>query len=213
MVQLLIYEKDAPAQEEVENRFGGLPLVPEKQPISWPLCHQCNGPMQFLGQLVALAKEQKDDSLILLFMCKNDPGGCDEWDSDMGGNCAISIPASTDMKILQAPDKENTTRNSVYGIYIEEEAVDNYEQARENWTTENTELYVLGQLFGQPDWIQFDQTPICNSCNKLMRFVAQLEEGPNLPPNHDTAMNFGGGCAYIFDCLCGTKEAKMLWQC
>ena len=36
-----------------------------------------------------------------------------------------------------------------------------------------------------------------------MRFVAQLEEGPD----HRTAMNFGGGVGYLFDCKEG-KTAK-----
>jgi hypothetical protein len=41
-----------------------------------------------------------------------------------------------------------------------------------------------------------------------MRFVAQLEQGPDSA----SEMNFGGGCAYVFDCGCGAHAAKMLWQ-
>ena len=41
-----------------------------------------------------------------------------------------------------------------------------------------------------------------------MRFVAQLEEGPD----HITAMNSsGGGAAYLFDCKEG-KTTKFLWK-
>ena len=68
---------------------------------------------------------------------------------------------------------------------------------------------MLGQLAGAPSWLQGDETPVCAACQNRMRFVAQLEEGPD----HNTAMNFGGGCAYVFDCSCGAATGKMLWQC
>ena len=43
-----------------------------------------------------------------------------------------------------------------------------------------------------------------------MRFLAQLEEGPDWR----TEMNFGGGgCGYVFDCTCRSGSAKLLWQC
>jgi len=32
------------------------------------------------------------DQMILLFMCPHNPGCCDEWDSDLGGNKAIVVP-------------------------------------------------------------------------------------------------------------------------
>ena len=76
------------------------------------------------------------------------------------------------------------------------------DNARENWKGNKRD--VLGQLYGEPSWIQGDETPECDCCNKPMRFVAQLEEGPD----HRTAMNFGGGgVAYLFDCKQG-KTAK-----
>lgn len=68
---------------------------------------------------------------------------------------------------------------------------------------------VLGQLGGQPAWLQNDETPACPTCARQMRLVVQLEEGRD----HATAMNFGGrGEAYAFACE-PCAQAVFLWQC
>jgi len=67
---------------------------------------------------------------------------------------------------------------------------------------------VLGQVGGQPAWLQNDETPVCSVCDQPMSFVAQLEEGHD----HQTAANFGGGgCGYGYRCdTC--RNAAFLWQ-
>ncbi|MFJ3792841.1 hypothetical protein [Kitasatospora sp. NPDC090091] len=68
---------------------------------------------------------------------------------------------------------------------------------------------MLGRLGGEPDWLQYDETPSCSSCARPMAFVAQLQEGPDPV----TAMNFGGGgTAYAFACE-PCAGAAFLWQC
>jgi hypothetical protein len=103
-------------------------------------------------------------------------------------------------------DAELSLRKTEYSATIIETDEVDYDKARENWKGNRRE--VLGQLYGKASWIQGDETPACDCCKKPMRFVAQLEEGPD----YRTAMNFGGcGVAYIFDCKEG-KSAKFLWQ-
>jgi hypothetical protein len=67
---------------------------------------------------------------------------------------------------------------------------------------------VLGQWGGEPEWIQYDETPDCASCDSPMAFVAMLSEG------HGTGAeaNFGTGDAYAFACS-GCHQAAFLWQC
>jgi hypothetical protein len=149
---------------------------------------------------------------MLLFMCQNEPGACDEWDAELGGNCVIVFPGTGEMVSLEAPSSGRACRSVVHGANVTEVADASYEEAREQWASKGTGRTVLGQLLGEPDWIQGDETPNCNSCAEPMRFVAQLEEGPDLAPGHDTSMNFGGGCAYVFECECDSLHGKMLWQ-
>ena len=208
MAALLIYTAKAPEAEEVANRFGGLPLVPRGASIPWPACKSCGGAMQFLGQLVIPYSDRDGEYLMLLFMCQNKPGMCDDWDANLGGNRAIAAQITNEMIILESPGGERTLRESVYGANAQAFDVDGYEAARQAWVanTNSDARKVLGQLLGEPSWIQADETPNCDSCTKPMRFVAQLEEGPDRTTN----MNFGGGCAYVFDCDC--HSAKLLWQ-
>ena len=86
-----------------------------------------------------------------------------------------------------------------------------YEQARQDWAGREGRPGhdVLGQLGGQPSWVQADETPACPGCAAPMSFAVQLEEG------HDyrTAANFGGaGCGYGFTCQ-RCSAAAFLWQC
>ncbi|MEV7509706.1 hypothetical protein AB0O57_17320 [Streptomyces sp. NPDC091201] len=67
---------------------------------------------------------------------------------------------------------------------------------------------VLGVLGGEPDWLQYDETPGCPGCARPMEFAAGLEEGPDPV----TSMNFGSGRGYAHVCR-GCGRAAFLWQC
>ena len=205
MVQLLILEL-ATQNSTHEHCFGGLPTIPAGTDFDWPCCKTCSGPMQFLGRLRIPGIEKN----VLMFMCQNNPGLCDEWDAELGGNCAIVLPAK-EFAEVQAPREGVTVLETRYAAREASFAGDEYESAREACAKEKgvSPRDVLGQLMGNPSWIQGDETPMCNNCGNRMRFIAQLEEGPD----YKTAMNFGGGCAYVFDCSCRGHLAKFLWQC
>lgn len=209
MVQLLIYEEQPPANEQAATRFGGLPLNQTEAVSGWPQCSSCEEAMQFLGQLRVTSEAPAGDYLLLLFMCQNDPGMCEEWDASAGGNKVIIVPVTDDMTVMVAPDNETVLRTIVHGSRVQQFTSETYDGAREDWKRSQGESrHVLGQLFGKPSWIQADETPQCDSCAQPMKFIAQLEEGPE----YQTAMNFGGGSAYVFVCHCGPGSGKMLWQ-
>jgi hypothetical protein len=199
MIQLLIHDS---SKKDLlnETSFGGLPVKETNSNIEWPKCKSCNAEMQYQGKI------KTDIGLEMIFMCTNDPGMCDDWDAENGGNKVIIVNGEN-LEFFKPSNDNLSLREKEYGATIVEITAEDYDNARENWTGNKRD--VLGKLYGEPSWIQGDEIPICESCNKPMRFVAQLEEGPE----NKTAMNFGGGgVAYLFDCP-DDKVAKFLWQC
>lgn len=118
-------------------------------------------------------------------------------------------------KIVQShcfpPNDGETLRPVGYGASIVNVESENYYDAQQVWvgSTGESARQILGHIDGQPDWLQGEEVPSCDQCGEPMSFVAQLEEGPD----YKTAMNFGGGCAYVYRCRCDRRQAKMLWQC
>jgi hypothetical protein len=168
--------------------------------------------MQFLAQVLledvdALAKRKE---LLLLFQCQNDPGLCDEWDPDSGGNAALLVPSS-ELKLLSAPGlKRLTTLSKAQGVRATE-----YDDARKRDTAddfyvealEKNGMSVVGKLGGRPVWLQGDETPQC-SCGRKMTLVVQIEYYAG------GGINFGdAGVGYAFACTRCKNKAKFLWQC
>lgn len=196
MIQLIIYD-DLKIITPEETSFGGFPVREIDRAFEWPQCMTCGSELQYLGKVVT------DIGIEMIFMCAHDPGMCYEWDANSGGNKVIIINGGN---VESFKLNEIAVRDIEYGVKMVESFDEDYDTARENWQGKRRE--VLGKYYGQPSWIQSDETPECDCCNMPMRFVAQLEEGPD----HRTAMNFGGGVAYLFDCKEG-RTAKFLWQC
>lgn len=211
------------------TRTGGTPLAPAG--TAWPHCATCDGPMQFLAQIVLDdldrpadrgdgrdgqdAQDGQDGRVMAIFMCQNEPGMCDEWSPTAGGNRALLFPAEG-LAPMSAPapggnDEEVLRLGAVNAVTLVSSPAADYGSAREEWAgrSGNEPRNVLGQLGGQPDWLQGDETPPCPACTHPMDLVAQFEEGPD----HSTAMNFGGGgTAFAFTCA-PCAEAAFLWQC
>ena len=167
--------------------------------------------MQFLGQLRSARPASEESDLLLLFMCQNDPGLCEDWDANAGGNAVVAVLAD-DLQPAEAPSEGAVLRDTCYGAAVLPFAADDYEAARTGWAEANgrSTREVLGQIGGESAWVQQDETPNCDLCGQPMTLAAQLEQGPDAK----TEMNFGGGgCAYVFRCRCDAGSAKMLWQC
>ncbi|MFE2283934.1 hypothetical protein ACFXDJ_07160 [Streptomyces sp. NPDC059443] len=214
-------EPDAPV-----TRTGGNPLAPAG--TAWPGCATCGGPMRFLAQIVldeegrpvaaeGLAQGGRAQGRVMaVFMCCNNPGMCEEWSPTAGGNRALLFPAEA-LRPMPVPEPEkdgdggSLVLGAVNSVALVVMDCADYGSAREEWATRggNSPANVLGQLGGEPDWLQGDETPSCPACTRPMDLIAQLEEGPD----YATAMNFGGGgSAYSFACA-PCARAVFLWQC
>lgn len=74
----------------------------------------------------------------------------------------------------------------------------------------NNELGKRSKFGGLPDWIQNDETPKCDCCNKKMEFIAQLDSIDYTGfAQKNTEYMFGDvGMIYVFFCKnCGTSKA------
>ncbi|MDH6111496.1 thiol-disulfide isomerase/thioredoxin [Kitasatospora sp. MAP12-15] len=218
---ILMIDAGPAAEDALLTRTGGVPLAPVG--TVWPRCATCSGPMQFLAQIMLAdlsrgvgGEAEQRGGVLVLFMCQNDPGMCDEWSPSEGANRALLFPVDGLVPVplpeLGADDDEEAILLGAVHTPAFEPVVDpDYDRAHLAWAeqTGRSSTDVLGQLGGSPSWIQNDETPSCPSCARTMPLIAQLEEGPD----HATAMNFGGcGSAYAFACA-PCERAVFLWQC
>lgn len=170
-----------------ETSFGGYPVSEIGTPFEWPKC-DCGVELQYQGKI------KTDIGYEQIFMYN-----CAHW-----GDAEIIVVDSEDLEFVIPEDPGIALRTIETGVAVTELDTNDYESARLKWAANHKT--VLGQQNGRPYWIQDDDTPKCDCCNKKMRFVAQLED------DNDSAMNFGGGCGYLFDCKEG-KTAKLISQC
>jgi hypothetical protein len=155
--------------------------------------------MQFVMQVTLTEKD-----IGLVFMCQNQPGLCDEWDPNAGGN-VVRVVASDGVATIRPPGMGAT----MLPFQMNLDAVPfegTYESALRDATLPRQ---ILGKLGGTPDWIQADETPLCNACGSAMSFVGQFEQAND----GKVEVNFGGGLAYMFHCGCPSASPKFLWQC
>jgi hypothetical protein len=200
VVTLMIYDGETDTAAAL-LRTGGVPLVPRG--FEWPVCRECDGAMQFLAHLPLEA------GVVSVFMCQNDPGLCDEWDATGGGNRAY-LYDDHDLTPATVPTEGETLLGAVSAIRLELVDAADYGEAIDGWQGGDRDATrtILGQIGGEPFWLQNDETPHCPACAKLMGFAAQLEEGYD----YRTAANFGGGgIGYVFTCA-ACREAAFLWQ-
>jgi hypothetical protein len=168
-------------------RTGGRPLLPAD--AEWPMCRECEGAQQFVAHLPL-----PDGPALEVFMCANDPGMCDAHAAGSGAN-AVMV-AKGEVTSLAAPEEGETALADVTAITLVA-AEGDYEDLVLGED-------VLGQLGGEPAWIQDPETPDCPECGDAMAFAAQLEE--------HSSINFGAGTGYVFACrLC--ERGEFVFQC
>lgn len=176
---------------DLKTRFGGVPHLPPE--TAWPACKTCQGHMTFVGQ-ADLADLNAEDltGLLAMFQCTNDPGMCDDWEPEAGGNAALVFAAEALTSAAPLATPSPPPAEVLREIVVEVRGGDL-----------NAEWGLIGLLGGEPQWVQDDETPTC-TCGQPMEFVLQLGEQRD--------MNFGGdGCAFAFLCR-GCSEARFLWQ-
>jgi hypothetical protein len=168
-------------------RTGGLPLLPAG--VEWPICVECDEPQQFLAHIPL-----PDGPALEVFMCANDPGMCDAWAPGSGANAVVVTRG--EVIPLPAPEDGVTRLDDVTAIALAAgDAAYDYPLPDG----------VLGQLGGEPAWIQQTEIPDCPECAEAMAFVAQLEE--------HSSINFGdAGAGYVFACR-PCERGTFQYQC
>lgn len=167
--------------------------------------------MQFIAQIplaeCAEAVPGRSSQTLLIFQCQNDPGMCDDWDAESGGNRAIIVEAGQGGP-LQVPEgetllpSESRLRFVTYQANAGESPDDAYCDALDEPGSK-----VVGKVGGNPLWLQDDETPNCE-CGARMSFICQLE------CRGGGGINFGdAGAGYAFVCPECNDQAKFLWQC
>lgn len=205
MPYFLVTDPVAPS----DSTIGGRPLA--NASTMWPCCSSCAGPMQFLAQLPLDSLDEAighEDQVLLVFQCQNDPGMCDEWDPNAGGNSALLVESASRIP-LQVPIGETLlpAESRLRRVSYQPTPSQNTDDDHYCEAVDAPASQVVGKLGGAPLWIQADETPNCR-CGAPMTFVAQLEE------RGGGGMNFGGGGAgYAFVCPSCRDQAKFLWQC
>jgi hypothetical protein len=200
MAKLMLQAK-APDEERPATRLGGRPLAP--QGTLWPSCRACNGAMQFLAmiRLIEVGERGVPGGLLLLFQCRNHPGECEEWSATSGGNAALRVPERGAMLLEPLVPSRKTLLDDIDGVKLEPFQGPYAKQRERGGAT------VLGQLGGEPLWLQEDETPTCEGCGEKLRFVVQLEDVGG------GGMSFGdGGCGYAFVCRDCPTSAAFVWQ-
>lgn len=190
--------------------IGGVPIA--SSGTAWPTCSSCGSPMQFIAQLPMSVHDDPElrsrELALLIFQCQSDPGMCDEWQPDSGGNSALLSEVSSG-KELTVPDGETLlpARSSLeFRDYNDSRCLDTADDSYCE-AVDDSAVPVLGKIGGQPLWIQADETPNC-SCGSPMLFFAQLECAGG------GGINFGDvGSGYAFVCRRCTASAKFLSQC
>jgi uncharacterized protein YwqG len=198
------------------TRVGGVPLAPPG--FEWPRCAECKGAMQFLAQVflrdTGVEAFSAREQLLLLFQCQNNPGACEEWDPEAGGNAALLVPAAGAAPVVPPPVTEEEKKAELEGprtlLKAQGVALQEFDDAGEDaYAAALNERggAAIGRLGGRPSWIQGDETPECD-CGAAMTFVAQIED------HAGGGINFGdAGAGYAFVCEQCEERARFLWQC
>ena len=164
--------------------------------------------MQFLASLdlPEVAPEIGVAASLLAFQCQNDPGMCDEWDADAGGNRVLLVQEGAAVEMVVPPGP--TTLSSVTKVALEPWAVDPENERLDAYLSAvASRSEILGMAGGEPAWLQAEETAPC-VCGQQMRFVAQIDSGAS------EEINFGdGGIGYCFICTECPTQARFLWQC
>lgn len=207
LVRLLIAE-EAPDPVAPVTRVGGAPLAPLG--ATWPRCATCGGPLRFLAQVRLDRSFAPREGLLLAFLCPR-VETCAGFLAGGGANHA-TVVSLAELVPMMAPDEPDTRLAFVAGARLEtaEVEVDDplfaYDEARERWGGVARQRQVLGRL-GGPCGLIDHAPPVC-ACGAVMEQVVQLEEGPD----HETAMNFAGGCGFAFVCGACDGAAAFLWE-
>ncbi len=176
----------------------------------WPECRTCDEAMThlFTLDLDEIGAGPKNH-LLVVFMCCQNPGMCDEWAADAGANRAILQKKNVAQPVPDSKCAHLYNRDCYLAFKEFEEPGDEGAlfDFYDNKMRDRSEGAVVGKASGEPIWLQGSgEWPECK-CGSRMPFVAQIEGSAS------EDLDFGdAGTGYIF-CCPDCSNAKFLWQC
>jgi len=211
------------------SKFSGLPWLSEDE--EWPLCPQCNKPMELFLQLNLreIPEELKGkfgQGLIQLFYCTNTDPHCEV-------ECEAYFPFAKSVLVRLVEPRGDGRKSNVPlkdylparlitgwefmgydfpgyeegGEFLEEKGIELDEDEEELFSEE---LIPMGgdKIGGWPSWIQGVEYPLCPVCNKRMEMVFQIDSEDNLPYMFGDA-----GCGHITQCRKHKDKLAFGWAC
>ncbi|HQU84997.1 MAG TPA: DUF1963 domain-containing protein [Pyrinomonadaceae bacterium] len=209
----------------IDSKFAGTPFI--KQDEDYPVCPNCNNPLQLFLQLdLEKLPEKLGDKfghgLLQFFYCTNSEPLCES-------DCEAYFPfaKSVLIRILKPENLTNPKENSFSGSFPpktitgwqEMEDFPNWEEGEdllhiglteEQWDKVNEDGYPHGgdKLSGYPMWIQSIEYPDCPICGKRMRLLFQIDSEDNIP------YSFGDvGCGHLTQCEEHKEQLAFGWAC
>ena len=208
------------------SKFAGTPWLNASE--RWPLCPNCNKPMQFflqlnLDELPGALKGEFGSGLLQFFYCTNyePPCECDcqGWEPFSTIKVMrIVQPSNLNVKVeISQPNKSFPAKLieawEAVDDYPDYQTIENCEIAineEESNTLVENHITVTGdKLGGWPEWVQYPEYPDCPTCNQPMKqFVFQIDSEDNLP-----YMWGDVGVGYLLQCSNHKEQLAFLWQC
>jgi uncharacterized protein YwqG len=207
------------------SKFSGKPVL--KKGESWPLCANCNKPMQLFVQLnlSQLPKEAdvQGEGYLQMFYCTSYEPHCEV-------ECEAFFPFATSTLLRIVNEDEATADHQVPDIkdYFPAMSIERWEEVRDypgyeereeeglELSDEEQELSEQRELAPQPGdklngwplWVQSIEYPSCPECGSVMQLVLQVDSENNVP-----YMWGDSGVGHITQCSSHPHRLAFGWAC
>jgi len=207
-----------------DSKFSGKPVL--KKGESWPICANCNKPMQLFVQLnlsqLPAGADIKGEGYLQMFYCTSYEPHCEV-------ECEAYFPfsKSTLLRIISEeeaaadhtiPDiKDNFPAKTIesweeftdYPGYEERDEAIEMSNEEEDFAQDNDIGPAMGdKLGGWPHWVQSVEYPSCPECGNQMGLVLQLDSEDNVP-----YMWGDSGVGHITQCSSHPHQVAFGWAC
>ena len=208
------------------SKFSGIAALAEGE--QWPVCDECNKPMQLFLQLNSNDLPESSDKpfgegILQAFYCTNWDNECEceceAWEPHSKSTCVrlLSFDQAINPGLTESPVKDAYPEKQIT-CWVAKDDYPNWEELnkldKNYWTECADALAEKGcplekdKLLGWPCWVQGVEYPNCRKCGKQMQLIFQIDSEDNIP------YMFGDcGIAHITQCPEHNKEVAMAWAC
>jgi uncharacterized protein YwqG len=205
-----------------DSKFGGLPALLAGE--EWPLCPNCEGPLQLLLQLnlASIPPELKSafgSGLIQLFYCTNAEASCETdaegWEPFSPISLARRIDTPSAPAKLSPPEARSVPAKRILSWKRMDDLPNGEELGTAGIELTDDEFHEMedfpvqgDKLGGWPHWVQGIEYPSCPTCATPMRLVFQIDSEDNVPWMWGDA-----GCAHLTQCPEHKDVLAFAWAC